>query len=46
MTGNAKPPTRRRGPKPTIPDEALLAAIKADLEASPWQGAHSDDRDR
>ena len=38
VAGNAKPPSRRRGPKPTIPDAALLAAIEADLEASPWQG--------
>ncbi len=38
VAGNAKPPGRRRGPKPTIPDEALLAAIEADLEASPWEG--------
>jgi putative transposase len=28
----------RRGPKPTIPDEALLAAIRADLARSPWTG--------
>lgn len=31
-------PTRRRGPKPSISDQALLAAIEADLEASPWKG--------
>lgn len=28
----------RRGPKPKVSDEALLAAIKADLERSPFQG--------
>jgi transposase InsO family protein len=28
----------RRGPKPMIPDEALLAAIRADLARSPWTG--------
>jgi transposase InsO family protein len=28
----------RRGPKPTIADEVLLAAIKRDLETSPWTG--------
>ena len=28
----------RRGPKPSIGDEALLAAIHADLERSPWTG--------
>lgn len=28
----------RRGPKPAITDEALLAAIKRDLETSPWTG--------
>ena len=27
-----------RGPKPTITDEALLAAIKRDLDISPWTG--------
>jgi transposase InsO family protein len=31
------PPTRR-GPKPFISDEALLAAIKRDLATSPWTG--------
>jgi len=31
-------PARRRGPKPTVSDEALLAAIRADLARSPWQG--------
>jgi hypothetical protein len=29
-------PPARRGPKPAITDEALLAAIKRDLETSPW----------
>jgi transposase InsO family protein len=33
----ACPPTRR-GPKPFVSDEALLAAIKRDLETSPWTG--------
>ena len=28
----------RRGPKPIIGDEALLAAIRADLKRSPWTG--------
>jgi transposase InsO family protein len=28
----------RRGPKPALPDEALLAAIKHDLATSPWTG--------
>jgi hypothetical protein len=28
----------RRGPKPAITDEALLAAIKRDLDTSPWTG--------
>lgn len=27
-----------RGPRPAIPDEALLAAIRADLARSPWTG--------
>ena len=29
-------PAKRRGPKPAISDQALLVAIEADLEASPW----------
>jgi putative transposase len=33
-----KPSPARRGPKPTISDEALLAAIRADLARSPWTG--------
>ena len=33
-----QPPAKRRGPKPAISDQALLVAIKADLEASPWEG--------
>ena len=33
-----RPPAKRRGPKPSISDEALLVAIEADLEASPWRG--------
>ena len=28
----------RRGPKPTISDAGLLAAIRADLARSPWSG--------
>jgi putative transposase len=31
-------PPAPRGPKPTIPDEALLAAIRKDLARSPWTG--------
>ena len=31
-------PSRRRGPKPMVSDEALLAAIRADLARSPWHG--------
>lgn len=34
----AKPAPTRRGPRPTISDEALLAAIKADLATSPFVG--------
>ena len=33
-----QPPAKRRGPKPAISDEALLVAIEADLETSPWEG--------
>jgi transposase InsO family protein len=33
-----KPSPARRGPKPTISDENLLAAIRADLARSPWTG--------
>ena len=33
-----QPPAKRRGPKPAISDQALLVAIEADLEASPWEG--------
>ena len=32
------PKAARRGPKPAITDAALLAAIKRDLETSPWTG--------
>jgi hypothetical protein len=35
-------PPARRGPKPAISDEALLAAIKRDLETSPWTGEGTD----
>src|SRR3712207_8014034 len=31
-------PAARRGPKPAISDEALLAAIRKDLDLSPWTG--------
>jgi len=31
-------PPARRGPKPAITDEALLAAIRQDLARSPWTG--------
>ena len=31
-------PAKRRGPKPAVSDQALLVAIEADLEASPWEG--------
>jgi putative transposase len=31
-------PPAPRGPKPTIPDEARLAAIRKDLARSPWTG--------
>ena len=31
-------PPARRGPKPAVADEALLAAIRRDLERSPWTG--------
>ena len=34
----AKAATKRRGPKPNISDENLLAAIRADLENSPFEG--------
>ena len=35
--GPAKLPARR-GPKPAVSDDALLAAIKDDLARSPWTG--------
>ena len=31
-------PPARRGPKPAVTDAALLAAIRRDLERSPWTG--------
>jgi putative transposase len=31
-------PPARRGPKPAVSDDALLAAIETDLERSPWTG--------
>ena len=33
-----RPPAKRRGQKPAISDQALLVAIEADLETSPWEG--------
>jgi putative transposase len=36
-TGATASPARR-GPKPAVSDEALLAAIRADLARSPWTG--------
>jgi transposase InsO family protein len=33
-----RPSPARRGPQPVIPDEELLAAIRADLARSPWTG--------
>lgn len=32
-----QPEPQRRGPKPIIPDEALLAMVREDLVASPWR---------
>src|SRR5437660_4071230 len=32
------PVPARRGPKPAVSDDALLAAIRADLARSPWHG--------
>ena len=37
-SGAPAAPARRRGPKPAVSDEALLAAIRADLARSPWTG--------
>jgi len=37
-TAPPAPPPCRRGPKPAISDAALLAAIRADLERSPFTG--------
>jgi len=34
----ARPAPARRGPKPAISDDALLAAIRRDLDTSPWTG--------
>ena len=31
-------PAQRRGPKPRVSDDALLAAIRTDLARSPWHG--------
>jgi transposase InsO family protein len=31
-------PASRRGPKPALSDDALLAAIRRDLDRSPWTG--------
>ena len=32
------PPPARRGPKPAITGQALLVAIRRDLDTSPWTG--------
>jgi transposase InsO family protein len=37
-SANPAPPPTRRGPKPDVTDDALLAAIRRDLEHSPWTG--------
>jgi putative transposase len=37
-SANPATPPARRGPKPAVPDEALLAAIRQDLARSPWTG--------
>jgi putative transposase len=34
----APAPAQRRGPRPAVSDEGLLAAIRADLARSPWHG--------
>jgi hypothetical protein len=31
-------PVQRRGPKPVVSDDTLLAAVRADLARSPWHG--------
>lgn len=36
--GRDPPPPSRRGPKPAIPDAAVVSAIRADLTRSPWIG--------
>jgi putative transposase len=37
-SANPAPPPMRRGPKPDVTDEALLAAVRKDLAHSPWTG--------
>jgi putative transposase len=37
-TATPAPLPARRGPKPAVTDEALLAAIRRDLDRSPWTG--------
>ena len=37
-SANPAPPPTRRGPKPDVTDEALLAAVRKDLARSPWTG--------
>jgi hypothetical protein len=37
-TAESRPAPQRRGPRPTISDEALLELIRADLESSPFTG--------
>ncbi len=38
QAGAERAAAKRRGPKPAISDQDLLAAIDADLEASPREG--------
>lgn len=37
-TAVSRPVPQRRGPRPSIPDEALLELIRADLKSSPFTG--------
>ena len=37
-SANPAPLPARRGPKPAVTDAALLAAIRHDLDRSPWTG--------
>ena len=38
QAGEAKPPKKKRGPKPKISDEELLELIRQDIENSPFTG--------